>query len=244
LGKVRRMAEKRPIRWGLVAILVGATIAVAAPASSAPCPAGQYEISGTVVSDLDGRPLTEVTSVGIRALDGPYEDGEATVLPASTYATCVPPGSYEISFFADSFMFEWYDDAFDRASATPVVVTDADVPGVDASLGWATITGRVTSKRTGAPLTGGAAAVDAATGDGFDQVAMNEDGVYTLSVPPGRWVVGWNVDYYWYEWYADAKRFSKAEVIEVTPFTPLIAGIDAELKPCRREVCEPRGFAP
>jgi len=235
-------------RWIGIATLMVVTLGLAAPAFSAapvPCPDGTFRLSGTVTSDINGLPLTEITSVGIQSIDGTYEDGEGTDLPGSTFSTCVPPGEYVLSFFADSFMFEWYNDAFDAASATPVVVT-ADVAGLDASLGWATITGRVTDKKTGDPeLLGSISVVDATTGIGFDNEGTNADGVYTLSVPPGQWAVAFAADYHWSEWFDNKKKFSQARVIEVTPFTPLISGIDAELRRCSRTVpdfCFPRNF--
>ena len=55
-------------------------------------------------------------------------------------------------------------------------------------------------------------------------------------MPPGQWTVAFAADYHWSKWYDNAKKFSKATVIEVTPFTPLISGIDAELKRCSRTV--------
>lgn len=236
-------------RWIGTATLMAMTFGLAAPAFSAapvPCPDGTFRLSGTVTSDITGQPLEEVTSIGIQSIDGTYADGEGTDLPGSTFSTCVPPGEYVLSFFADSFMFEWYDDVYDEAAATPVVVTDADVAGVDASLGWATITGRVTGKRSGGPeLLGSISVTDATTGLGFDNEGTNADGVYTLSVPPGRWAVSFAADYHWSEWYHNSKKYSKATVIEVTPFTPLISGIDAKLKLCSRTVpdfCFPRDF--
>ena len=194
---------------------------------------------------MNGQPLTEVTSVGIQSTDGIYDDGEGTDLPGSTFSTCVPPGDYTLSFFADSFMFEWYNDAFDAASATPITVA-ADVTDIEASLGWATITGRVTDRKTGDPeLFGSISVVDATTGLGFDNEGTNADGVYSLSVPPGQWTIAFAADYHWSEWFYDAKKFSKATVIEITPFTPLISGIDAELRRCSRKIsdfCFPRNF--
>lgn len=72
---------------------------------------------------------------GTTSTDGSFADGEGTRLPGSTYTACVPPGEYFTSFFADSFMFEYYDDSYDAAGATPAVVTDAAVTGIDASVG-------------------------------------------------------------------------------------------------------------
>ncbi len=239
------MNTKRSPRWLFVAVLLVATLGVATPASSVACADGTFMLSGTVTSDINGLPLTEVTSVGIRSTDGTFADGEGTVLPGSTYTACVPAGEYVISFFADSFMFEWYDDVFDEAAATPVVV-DGDVAGIDASLGWATITGRLTDKRTGDPeLLGSVSVSDATTGVGFDNEGTDSNGVYTLSVPPGLWAVSFAADYHWSEWYDNSKKFSQAAVIEVTPFTPVISGIDAALKRCSWTVpdfCFPKHF--
>jgi hypothetical protein len=240
------MKKARVLLGISLAIVMTTTLGTAVPAMSAPCPDGSFELSGTVYSDINGLPLTEITSVGIESTDGTYADGEGTQLPGSTYTTCVPPGEYLVSFFADSFMFEYYDDSFDAVGATPVTITDAAVAGVDASLGWATITGRMTDRKTGAPLLFASASVtNADTAVGFDDNPADDAGVYTLQVPPGRWVVAFTADYFWAEWYDNAKRLSRAEVIEVTPFTPLISDIDGELKRCSRTVpdfCFPRNF--
>ena len=243
------MARDGSQRWIGIAMLMVMTLGLAAPAMSAapvPCPDGTFRLSGTVTSDINGLPLTEVTSIGIQQIGGTYADGEGTDLPESTFSTCVPPGEYLLSFFADSFMFEWYNDVYDEAAATPVVITDSDVAGIDASLGWATITGRVTDKRSGDPeLFGSISVTNATTGGGFDNEGTNADGVYTLSVPPGRWAVSFAADYHWSEWYDNKKKYSNATVIEVTPFTPLVSGIDAELRRCSWTVpdfCFPKHF--
>ena len=55
-------------------------------------------------------------------------------------------------------------------------------------------------------------------------------------MPPGRWVVAFAVDYHWSEWFDNTKKFSKADVIEVTQFTPSFTGIDARLRLCSRTV--------
>lgn len=238
---------RRMSRLGVVVILAVSMLAVAFPGVAATCEEGFVELSGTVTRDLDGGALTEVTSVGILAVDGSFADGEGTTLPSSTYSVCVPVNkTYRVGFQADSYLIEWYDNVYDMASATTVIVGTSDVAGIDASLGQTTISGRVTDQRTGDPLFASVSVVNADTGVGYDNEGTDPaTGIYTLTVPPGRWVVAFAVDFHWSEWFDNTKKFSKADVIEVTQFTPSFTGVDARLRLCSRTVpdfCFPKHF--
>jgi hypothetical protein len=239
-------SARRMSRMGVVAILAVSMLAVAGPGVASTCEEGFVELSGTVTRDLDGGLLKEVTSVGIFAVDGSFADGAATTLPSSTYSACVPVNKdYRVGFQADHYLIEWYDNVLDMASATPAVVATSDVTGIDASLGQTTISGRVTDQRTGAPLFASVSVVNADTGVGYDNEGTDPSGVYTLTVPPGRWVVAFAVDYHWSEWFDNTKKFSKADVIEVTQTTPSFTGIDARLRLCSRTVpdfCFPKHY--
>jgi hypothetical protein len=72
----------------LAALAVGLGGVSAVTASAAPCPDGTFLISGTVADEATGLPLTEVTSVGVTAVDGSYDDGLGT---ATVPDFCIPP---------------------------------------------------------------------------------------------------------------------------------------------------------
>jgi hypothetical protein len=153
-------------------------------------------ISGTVTGD-GGAPLVGIEvqgdADGYSALDVTAADG--------SYALAVAAGTYTISFFdpSGSYLGGFYAGAqyvFDAASSTGIVVTDADVPGINAHLphGHA-ITGTVTGA-------GGAALADVlveadAPGQAWTGTT-GADGTYTVEVPSGSFTIQfheWAGDY-------------------------------------------------
>ncbi|NND03529.1 MAG: hypothetical protein HKN91_12155, partial [Acidimicrobiia bacterium] len=112
------MKSRTRRRFGVLlttlALATGA-FASGSPAGAADCDAGEFSVSGTVTDATTGLPLTVITSVGF----GTFDD-QGTVLPASTYATCLPAGSYPVNFFADGYFIEWHDDAPTLGEATPI----------------------------------------------------------------------------------------------------------------------------
>lgn len=238
----------RPSKLAAVASLVLLLAMTAATtASAAHCPAGEFSIEGTVTDESTGLPLTVVTSVGFESFDD-----QNTVLPGSTYSTCLPAGSYLVNFNADGYFLEWHDDADTVGAATPVVGAGGDHVEINAALTpWPVITGEVTDRR-GAPLFASVGLTDAtAFPGGLDGEGTDANGVYRFvldpaSFPvPGSYLVSFSADFHWSEWYDDAKKRSKATVIEVTRDSGVISGVDAELRRCGRPVpdfCLPRNF--
>ena len=68
-----------------------------------------------------GQPLAEVTSVGVYE-GGAGIDGLGTD-ETSRWSTCLVPGSCQFDVSADSYRHEFFHDAPDVASATPVTLT-------------------------------------------------------------------------------------------------------------------------
>lgn len=241
-------ARERTRLWLFtIALMVGATMP-APPALAAHCPAGEFEVSGTVTDETTGLPLTVVTSVGFSGFDD-----QGTILPASTYSICLPSGTYTVSFFADGYFFEWHDDAESLASATPITGNDGDHIVIDAALTpWPVITGQVTSGGTGDPLFASVGLTDASLFPGsLDGEGTDVNGVYRFVLDPaffpipGDYLVSFSADFHWSTWFDDAKKRSKATVINVSRDSGVISGIDAELRPCGRPVpdfCIPRNF--
>lgn len=146
----------------------------------------------------------------------------------SAIATTVSPPVPE-----QSYVREWYDDAADFDSATPVpVAAGADTPAIDAVL------------RPGALITG-VVRDDAGRGlesmcvEAFDQDSVSGgfavtywEGRYAIGqLPPGTYKVGFfdcGSGDYLAEWWNDKTSFSDADAIEVTEGAT-ISGIDAVL---------------
>ena len=238
----------------VVAGLLVATLGAVSTAGAAHCGLGEFSVSGSVTDEFTGLPLDRITSVGISLSDGTSYDGESTTLPGSTYHVCLPAGSYLLSFFADGYYFEWYDDSGTQAGVEVVTGSAGEAfSAIDAALTpWPVITGRVTDSRTGAPLFTSVGLTDAATGLGLDGEGTDANGVYefildpTFFPVPGTYLLHFSADFHWSEWYDNSKKKSKANVISVTPGSGVISGVDAGLKPCGRPVpdfCIPRNFS-
>lgn len=146
------------------------------------------------------------------------------------YALVVGPGDYKLQFFGPELLLsEWYDDAADEASATPVTVGTSDVELNDVVLAGGTpISGTVTDEATGEPLAGIEVLVHAADCETFAGFGFTDgDGEYSVTVGAGDHYV-WFVSYSGYasEWYDDALSCSNgASVVGGDE------GIDAALAP-------------
>ncbi|MDX1469167.1 MAG: carboxypeptidase-like regulatory domain-containing protein [Acidimicrobiia bacterium] len=246
------MNGRRLIGLGALAAVLLAVTALGSPATAIACPDGQFSISGRVVDELTRAPLDRVTSVGFEQTDGMFSDGDGTSLPDSTFATCVPVGSYLVSFFADDYHLEWYDDAFVVAEATLVVGAAGemvDLGDIDLLRHFPVVTGTVTDARTGAPLRVSVGLTNAATGASLDGEGTDANGVYRFVLDPahfpvpGTYLISFHADSYWSEWYDDARRQSRATVLAVTETSGIIVA-DAELRACNNpNFCVPRHFA-
>ena len=117
-------------------------------------------ISG-LVTDPDGQPLPGI--VVAAQVDGEYRSG--TTGPDGRYEILgLSGGAYTVSFADGSggfdpaqakFVFEYFDDASDETSATPVVVAAGQaIAGINAAMArTGSISGRITNEQ-GAPLEG------------------------------------------------------------------------------------------
>ncbi len=240
----------------LVAVLAAAValpLAAAAPASGGaapPCGPGETEIGGVVRDQATGLRLTETTSVGVQSTTTTYADGLGTVLPSSRWSGCVPSNdTYTISFFADNYRLEDYDDQ-PVGSGTPVAVGTTAITNLHASLlrKGKVLHGRVTNQ-AGRPLfasigiwrqmPGGAwRSID---GEGNDLPS----GRWSYRVPgPGRYRVSFAADHHWGEWHDNVTRLRHARVIVVTASTTSVTGIDGDLRFCTTadRQCFPFGF--
>ena len=130
-------------------------------------------ISGTV-TDANGDPVE-----GIQVSAGDFSS--STTSDGSYLITVLFPGSYTVAFRDvddRGYAAEWYDDANNEGSATPVEVDAGEaVVGIDAQLAeGGSISGRVTDE-SGDPLAG----ITAMVGGWHDQRAVTgADGSYQI----------------------------------------------------------------
>lgn len=219
------------------------SVLVAGSAGAIDCPSGQFSIGGVVTDAATGLPLTEVTSVGITQLDGSYADGAGTNAD-SEWGQCVPAGQYSVGFAADSYYVEWWNNAYNAADAT-VIVVDQDRADIDASLDRLTvIVGQVVDAKTGVGLSG-SIHVENLAGTYLDGEGSLGDGTFSLTLNhvgqrlnPDSYLIGFQMDGHWAEWYDDARRKSRATPV-VTDRGVLVIDLGViELRQCPRpEIC-------
>jgi hypothetical protein len=185
-------------------------------------------VTGTIsgrVTDQAGAPIAQICVYAESVLPGPT--GYTTTAADGTYEIeDLDPGAYRVRFSdcypyrARAFETEWYDDSYDKAGASLVLVTAAPVTGIDASLiPKGAVVGRVTDQ-FGAPLVGFCVSLvkDAAwhhvqTGlDGRYLVTGEHGQVYTLGFGHCGQEYGYEV--YIPEWHDDVPSESEAAIVE------------------------------
>lgn len=234
-----------------IAVLGGSLLATSpsAPASAGTtsCEAGTVLVQGRVRDAATTLPLAETTSIGITPLVG-TPDGEGTG-PDSRWSTCLVPGSYTFDFTADSYRPEYFHDAPDAGSATPVEVVLGDTVVVNESLvpKGRVIAGRVTNA-VGAPKPAsiGIWRLTSAGWRSIDGIGNDmPSGRWSFRVPyVGRYRVSADVDHHTSEFWRNKSRLSLATTINVTSDTTFISGIDLDLAYCTTSasICRPPGF--
>ena len=152
--------------------------------------ASQAHITGTVFGP--GEAPVPGIPVQLRDTAG-HTLRSATTSAAGTYSFAVDPGTYVVAFVpaeGSGLALQWYNGQDFANSATPVVVSTADVPNVNGSLEAAyAVTGHV-SDQNGAPLAG--IRVDVYKGSNCDSCEIarseltNAQGNYSIEVPAGQ----------------------------------------------------------
>ncbi|MBU2604178.1 MAG: carboxypeptidase-like regulatory domain-containing protein [Actinobacteria bacterium] len=140
------------------------------------------------------------------------------------------PGDYIISFFADDYIVEWYDDVLDPALATVITVTEeGTVTGIDAALefGGPRIVGYVYDELTGLPVPGVSAGADGPTPDG--EVSYADGRFEFRNLTPGDYAVGFFSDDHFMEWYDDAYTSGAATTVTLGAGTTVMP--DVYLRP-------------
>ncbi len=207
---------------GAVVLAVVLVLGVAGIASAAPV----IQIEGVVTDAATGLPLT---SVSVSA-DGPSPDGEGVDANGRFRFSGLTPGEYTISFFADDYIIEWYDDVLDSSAATSITVTaDGTVSGINAALEYngPRIVGRVFDQLTGFPISSVSVSADGPTPDGEGTFA---DGRYQFrNLTPGDYTISFFSDFHFVEWYDDS--YSAAGATSVALGTGTVVVPDVSLLP-------------
>lgn len=230
-------------------VLGGSLFVSAAPAGAGgACGPGLVEVKGRVRDLATGQPVPETTSVGVYVA-GESIDGLGTDA-ASRWSTCLIPGSYQFDFSADSYRHEFFHDAADVGSATPVTVSLPGPVVVNESLTpkGRVLAGRVTNA-VGQPKFA-SVVIWRLTSVGWraiDGIANDlPSGAWSFRVPmTGRYRVSADVDHHTSEFWNNKSRLSQATIINVTSATTFVSGINLSLAYCTSsadEFCIPPGF--
>ncbi len=181
----------------------------AAEAPKPPEPRPMGAIQGRVVTITANGDITPVAGATVAAVGNTNVSGSRSTTAVTdedgNYALKVPAGKWLVMAQAQQFRPQWFKGAETPTDATPVEVTaNAATEGIDfelLALPYATISGKVTHIVNGGeePLAGAMVTAmsrpTAITPGGNPNTrgpvaVTDEDGNYTLQVPPGTWAVG------------------------------------------------------
>ncbi len=184
-------------------------------------------VGGQITAEAGGHPIqnAQITLSGGNYSVNGYSDsgGVYTTTPG------LPPGDYQVFFYAFSYAREYYDNVYIASQATPLVVTTTHRLGINAAMtAAASISGTVTGD---GPLQN--VAVSAYYGD-YDQFVTNEttnsEGhyqVYALAPVVHKLQFYDNNGQYLGEWYQDKSSWETADPIALT--AGVTTTVDAQL---------------
>jgi len=166
-------------------------------------------ISGTIIDEATSNPLSGAR-VYVYDVDGDYLKSRYTSANGAFVIGDLTTGTYFVKVRKSGFLTELYDDiacdGCDPTTGTPIAVTAGlDTPNIDVALGrGSTLSGRVTSASSGAPLVNSEATRYDDTGLYEGQTYSNSNGEYSFSVLyPGSYHVIAEEDFHIDELYDD-----------------------------------------
>jgi hypothetical protein len=236
-------APCRPVRGIVVALTVvlavlavtGAegSVAGAAPstASAAP-PGGVHGVvtgGGSGLAGIDVRVYDATTGVAFRKTTT-AADGSFTVAGMA-------PATVKVRF-SDSqalWRLQWFAGASSLATATPIVITDTVVDGIDATLAPITtrVSGHVTAASDATPIGGIDVRIsDATTGVLAAKTTTDAQGSYRfVDLPVGTYVIRFSdsTSLWAWQWFDGASSATGSTPVTVAEGTPVVA--DAALDP-------------
>jgi uncharacterized surface anchored protein len=192
-------------------------------------------IAGTVTDGQTHAPAPGV-QISVEAAEGGGAPLTTTTGEDGTYSVAgLAPGKYLVGFepAEAQYLGQYYDEAEDAGSANQVTVgAGASVEGIDAALAEsATISGDVSSARTGSPIAGAEVSVRS-TGGGVARTATSgEDGSYSVTgLPAGSYAVEFSAEGEGYlsQFYDDEPSVESAQTLTITAGQS-IGGVDAAL---------------
>jgi hypothetical protein len=188
-------------------------------------------ISGTV-TDITG---AGISSAGVTAYNaaGTVVGNSSTDSAGAYNLSGLATGAYKLRFTSYGYFERWSGGKIDQASAVAVAVTAPNTTnGVNAVLNkGATITGVVTDKETGAPVSGVLVMVGNAAGGEWESSYTNSLGVYNISgLAGGGYIIKcWSVSTAQYVSQSYINKTGSSNIVAViAPGT--VAGIDFALQ--------------
>jgi hypothetical protein len=174
-------------------------------------------ISGTVTDDATGNPIN-ANVTALDAVTGNWRGSAYTDATGAYRIGNLAAGSYVVEFWDGSgdLATEWFDQASDQDSATPVsVVAGQDTGGVDASLGARGTIEVTVTDAAGTPLSG-ADVVFWRDGSGPGYTSDSQ-GLARAKVNPGTYTIEVRApsDLYVSEWWENATNGSDATAVVV-----------------------------
>lgn len=200
-------------------------------------------ISGTVDAASSGEPIAGAR-VGVSGKNTETSAGATTDDNGNYTITALPPDSYTVSFVgasddegnaADDFAPQYWENANSASHATPVVITDHSITGINGALiPGGSISGVVYAP--GKPKVGLANAevdiYEASTGQFVSGVSANKRGKYNVSnLAPGIYSVGFVAPYggnVASEWWGGSFTLTGAQTLTLAS-GQAITGIDQQL---------------
>lgn len=189
--------------------------------------AGEWTVSGAV-RDASGSPIE-----GVRVQVSGPDFTSVTTAPDGTYAAVVSyAGEYVVSFWMEGYVPQYYDRADFSQDSMAVMVSEADVSGIDAALSrGGTISGQIRDA-DGVPIVG--ASVSASTPDGRSSgYAQSDDqGRYVIDVlRNGSYIVSASASGsgFYTKYFPDADSRDGATPVDIVA-EKIVEGVDVTLE--------------
>ncbi len=196
-------------------------------------------IKGVVTNEADGSPIVGATIAVHTLLSNPLVRpfhclGMTKTNEKGEYAISLAPGYYLVFAKAEGFESEWFENADNPASATPVQVKADEHTVIDFALSpLGGISGKVVDQTTGQPVAG--AKVNAFLEKKHERrhfhALTNAEGNYSLTaLPAGEYIVEAHAPDYMPEFWQEADSLRNATLVTVTN-SETTTGIDFTLTP-------------
>ena len=157
---------------------------------------------------------------------------EVTSTTAGLWSADVAPGTYRVSFSKAAHVTEWWNNAATATAAQNVIVTTADIGGINAKMAPSAVLKGTVSGPDG-PVPFGEVTVYAASATNLEtaQVLASEfidDGAYVVdSLPPGSYKIRFEASRLLPEFHLDKADLASATMVAISAAAPVT--VDATL---------------